>query len=153
MGFKAKFDINKLFEGVQAEMEDEVDAILTSITAAMEEAVKMARSKDGLSVRDYQNQTGALRSSIGFQIYDHGELFSENFEGVNLPGADKGLREGRLLAQEAAAPYKDTIVVVLVAGMDYALAVESKGYDVLTGTTDKLQKILEEAIETARETF
>lgn len=153
MGIKAKFDINKMFAGLQAEIEDEIDAVLVSVTHTMEEAVKMARSKDGLSVKNFQNQSGALRSSIGFQIYDHGELFSENFEAVALPGADVGLREGRLLAQEAAAPYKDTIVVVLVAGMDYALAVESKGYDVITGTTDKLQKMLEEAIETARETF
>lgn len=53
------------------------------------------------------------------------------------------------MAAEAAAQYPNDIVAVIVAAADYALYVESKGYDVITGPCSELNGILTKYIQIA----
>ena len=81
---------------------------------------------------DYMDQTGNLRSSIGYVVFSNGTAIHQSFEQI---GAGlKGKNEGRAVAFKAGAKFKDGICLVVVAGMNYALAVESRGRDVLTST-------------------
>ncbi|MBR7002060.1 MAG: hypothetical protein IKI11_05325, partial [Neisseriaceae bacterium] len=52
-----------------------------------------------------------------------------------------GQATGRNLANEIAGKFNDCIVAVVVCGAEYAAAVESKGYDVLTGSAKELGNI------------
>lgn len=88
----------------------------------------------------YDDQTGNLRSSIGYRIFKDGEPVKEGgFQQV------KGGTEGLGAAHAALAALPSTVEVegtgwslVIVAGMSYAQAVESRGYNVLHLTEEKL---------------
>ena len=78
----------------------------------------------------FNDQTGNLRSSMGYIVFNHGVIAKQNFKQV-LKG-NEGQLEGKKLALEIGQQYRDKIVLVVVAGMNYAVAVESRGKDVLT---------------------
>lgn len=84
----------------------------------------------------FNDRTGNLRSSIGYLISHNGE-----FEISSFSGRDVGELVGLAFAKqffEASPGY----VLILVAGMDYAAAVESLGYDVITGSTQRAEASL-----------
>jgi len=81
---------------------------------------------------DYMDQTGNLRSSIGYVVFKNGVALHVNFE-QTLNGL-KGKNEGMNVAIKAGSKFKSGVCLVVVAGMNYALSVESKGRDVLTST-------------------
>jgi hypothetical protein len=81
----------------------------------------------------YQDQTGNLRSSVGYVIVRNGVILSgSNFDTVR--GGSQGQSEGRKFVQEIAAKFNKGIALIVVAGMEYAGYVEAKGYDVLTSS-------------------
>lgn len=92
-----------------------------------EQCVILARSNG-----DYMDQTGNLRSSVGYVVFKDGVAVSQSFSQVG--SGLKGTNEGRTTAMKVGAKNKKGISLVVVAGMNYALAVESKGRDVLTST-------------------
>lgn len=55
------------------------------------------------------------------------------------------------MAEEAAHNTRTSIVAVIVAAADYALYVESKGYDVISGPCSELNAILSKYIQIAIE--
>ena len=79
----------------------------------------------------YMDQTGNLRSSIGYVVYHNGQLLSDDFPGDK----PEGVAKARELATDVAADHPTGFVLVCVAGMDYAASVEAKGYDVITNST------------------
>lgn len=86
-------------------------------------------------ISTFLNQTGNLRSSMGFVLAKNGEIISSGgFEAV--AGKDnigtEGVRKGKQYAEELARSSGKGYVLIVVAGMDYAGYVEAKGYDVLT---------------------
>ena len=93
----------------------------------------------------FTDQTGNLRASIGYMIFKDGETMYDGFEGSgedfggdggalvgHANGGAAGVITGRKVAKQAATDYPRGIVLVVVAGMEYAAAVESRGRDVLT---------------------
>ena len=124
--------------------EKKIKGALAAYKAACLEMVKRAKQTS-----TYLDQTGNLRSSIGYVLYYNGAEVDSYFEptpaqaveyidkyGVTrkTPGGtgDEGAKKGYEYARQIAEG-KDSkgIVAVVVAGMDYALYVESQGYDVL----------------------
>lgn len=96
---------------------------------------------DARNTNTYQDQTGNLRSSIGYIILKDGKVLAENFAPTGSRkkyGGKKG-EDGTQKAKEVANMAKVGIgkgwALICVAGMDYALAVEAKGYDVITNST------------------
>ena len=64
--------------------------------------------------------------------------------GIGTEGdGSKGIVEGKRIAEEAAKIHPESLIGVIVAGMEYALYVEAKGYDVLTGSCLQAQTVLE----------
>lgn len=128
MGLKPNFTI----AGVRARFEriaDKTEAEYINTLAYLgEESVNFARLNAG-----YTDQTGNLKSSIGYVILKDGQVINENFEQV-LNGGE-GLAIGQSQASQAALNYPRGFVLIIVAGMDYARAVESRGKDVITGAT------------------
>ena len=150
MAIKGNFNIDAIFKDIEARLQP---MILQAVTEAFEmaclEVVKQAKS-----LNTYKDQTNQLRSSIGYQIYDRGVLVTEYFQAGGAgdgTGANQGVARGKMIAAEAARKYQNDIVGVIVAGADYALYVESKGYDVISGSASQLSEIAAKYLRLAAE--
>jgi len=102
----------------------------------------------------YTQQTGALNSSTGFQLYKDGTLIDSYFEqsqgGNDTEGAKaKGVAAGQTAAAQRAFELEAHVCAVIVAGMPYAIYVESNGFDVLTGAEKQFPFILEKWMKEA----
>lgn len=124
-------------------MERIVEAILNRLTLIGEECIRLARENG-----EYRDITGNLRSSIGYLILRDGVVVSANFA-ESERGSDKstGRSQGEALANELAARHPTGFVLIVVAGMGYAAKVESRGKDVLTGTSIECERLLKEAMQ------
>lgn len=103
--------------------------------------VKKAREQGS-----YQDRTANLRNSIGYIVVHNGNIVGESFTGNTPPKEIKGSdaieahRRGSDYAKEVASQLdNDKTYLVWVAGMEYAAAVEAKGYDVIQGSGDWLE--------------
>ncbi|MGL4519313.1 MAG: hypothetical protein ACRCUJ_06475 [Phocaeicola sp.] len=110
------------------------------LSAAGEKFVEVARKS-----RSYGDQTGNLRSSIGYIIVNDGKILSDNFEQVK--SGNEGIKEARQLASEVASTHKNGMALICVAGMNYAAAVEAKGKDVVTSGTIQCEKYLRDTLK------
>lgn len=93
---------------------------------------------------NYADHTGNLRSSIGYIILKNGRTINQLFEEADK-GNDKksGVKAGARVASELKKRYPNGYVLIVVAGMNYAAAVESKGKDVITGSSKQAEAMLE----------
>lgn len=72
----------------------------------------------------WNDQTGNLRSSIGYIVTVEGEIKDEGgFR--NYAGATEGASKGREFARSLSYQYPKGIALIIVAGMDYAAYVEA----------------------------
>lgn len=102
-------------------------AMVSAMQRAAERVINVARSTNS-----YKDQTGNLRSSIGGCILKDGAvIWQGGFEVVKE--GQQGETEGKKFLQEVAGKFPQGIALVVVAGKDYAIHVENKGYDVLSG--------------------
>lgn len=132
-------DIKRWFDHFQDRAEEE---ILKLLMAGGEKFVAIAR-KSG----SYDDQTGNLRSSIGYVIAKDGEVIISNFKESNK-GSDKstGKEKGHRVAEDISLSFSGGYILVGVAGMDYAAAVEAKGYEVVTGANTLCNEYLKKAL-------
>lgn len=95
-----------------------------------ESAVNEARENG-----DYMDQTGNLRSSIGYAVLDNGKVVIEDTK-LSERGSDKmtGLNTGKTVLQELSERYKKNFTLIVEAGMDYAVYVEALGKNVLSSS-------------------
>lgn len=141
MGLRARFtkaDIKLAVEGKKASFRK---AVLNRLELVGWEFVKMAREKTAAN-GGFNDVTGNLRSSIGFAIVDHGSIKNENYEGKG----SLGKQEAKNFIRELKGDFEDGYALIVVAGMGYAAAVESKGKDVITGSSLEAESILKAAI-------
>lgn len=121
--------LEQLKKHIEAELERQQNALVNQLGYIGEDAINQQKqvSKD----LGFEDQTGNLRSSYGFRLVKNGKLVSEDgFEQI-LPTATEGVKKGKDFAKEIAGSAKEHTTLVLVAGMEYAGAVASKGRDVL----------------------
>jgi len=144
MGLKANFTQGDIRDAMAQKLKRIEQMILNELQYVGETFVRNARENGS-----YTDQTGNLRSSIGYIILKDGQDVFENFEEATQ-GTDKqaGRARGEKFAKELAAKYPNGYALIVVAGMEYAAAVESKGRDVLTASSfqaeDDLRKALQE---------
>jgi len=153
-------DIQKYFDDAEERIEA---AILHQLRYVAVGFVANAR-KNGM----YQDQTGNLRNSVGYIILKNGQIVDGNFTGDNnivtpkkkrtvngksvvnrqygLGDAKSSAETGKEVAASIAAQYPTGYALICVAGMHYAAAVESKGYDVITGSAKQAKKDLSQAL-------
>lgn len=113
----------------------------------------IARIRDRAGEDSWFDQTGNLRSSIGYAIYGEGRKIIESTFAVVKNGT-QGAAEGKRMIDELASKYAETFALVVVAGMEYADAVEARdNKDVLASTElwakAKVQEYLDRAKEKA----
>jgi hypothetical protein len=142
MAVRPDFNIEQFRRGLEAKRAGFERAAVSGLQRIGEEFVNNARSND-----TYKDQTGNLRSSIGYVILKDGaQVFGSGFEQVKK--GVEGTKSGPALIEDLAIRYARGYVLIVVAGMDYALAVETKGYDVLTASSIVAERDLKTAIDT-----
>lgn len=135
MGITSNFkgNLDATFRAFLAEVERQ---IIESLCRVGEEAVKLAKLIP--PERGFNDQTGNLRSSIGYVVVKDGKPVNVSFGAVK--GGHAGVNEGQRLALQVGSNYTDGYALVVVAGMNYAVHVESKGRDVLTSAEKFAEK-------------
>ncbi len=137
MGLTPLYTSNDVKEVFDTFIED-VDVQLIQLFAYVgEEFVNLARNKK--PPQSFTDRTGNLRSSIGYVVALDGEVKIGDFEGTG-----EGKARAKELVKEVLSDSSTGIVLIGVAGMQYASYVESKGYDVISGSVPKASKILKE---------
>lgn len=135
MGISANFNINDIdatFKALLAEVDRQ---LIESLTRVGEEAVKLAKMIP--PERGFKDRTGNLRSSIGYVVLVDGKPVNVAFAAVK--GGHAGVNEGQRLALQVGSKTEGYALIV-VAGMAYAVHVESKGRDVLTSAEKFAEK-------------
>lgn len=136
MGIKAFFkgDLDRLFSATL----DEVHAqIIESLCRVGEQAVKLAKLIP--PERGFRDHTHNLRASIGYVVFVDRKPVNIYFETQDGKG-QTGVTEGQRLALEVGSKTNAPYALIVVAGMNYAVHVESKGRDVLTSAEKFAEK-------------
>jgi len=136
-------DIKKRREFIQSVL---AKRIFEMLSYTGEQFVAVARQ-----LADFEDQTGNLRASIGYVIVKDGKVVKYDFNSskVGTEGAQIGLKHAKKLASEFSQGW----VLIGVAGMDYAAAVESKGFEVISTSSVAVARRLRERIIEFKKVF
>ena len=129
----------------QGDIDRRIDRFKVNVEQRIIWTLAMAGEKfvnDARSTRTYKDQTGNLRSSIGYIIARDGNIIQENIE-----GKAEGMAQARKIANEVLRENNKGFILIGFAGMEYAAAVESKGYDVITGSIPAAKALLKAKIK------
>jgi hypothetical protein len=149
MGIEANFNMDALRKYAYSRIDDFTLVMLNAYKGACMDMVERAKSTN-----TYQDQTRSLRSSIGCVINYKGKEWFNYFASEGGENGALGAAKGLDFAREKAKQYSDkTVVAIVVAGEDYALYVEAKGFDVLTGSTRQFEADLSAEISNAKQAF
>ncbi len=152
MGITPQFGKGYIAAQVAAFREWVEKATLLQLQYLGEELVSYAKEQ-----HNYTDRTGNLTNSIAYAVVKEGKIVSYGGENQPGEGADTALK----VATEYAASVPNTFSLIVVAGMNYAVYVEAKGYNVilpaeLKARTDfprVIAKIQEKASKKAQEMF
>lgn len=127
------FKITPLFtqKDIQKDIEKHMDAFHRIMLSEIS-AVGLKFVTDARNIITYDDQTGNLRSSIGYIIVYNGQVVKEDF---SQSGGPIGQQEGRQYAEYVGSLHNTGYALITVAGMEYASFVEAKDFDVITGST------------------
>ena len=114
-------------------------ALILNLTRVGEQFVTNVRNN-----ADFTDRTGNLRSSAAYVIIDNGVQLAENFKATS--NGPEGIANAKKVIDEAKANFPTGLVLIGVAGMDYAAAVESKGFDVITSSAGIAETSLKAAL-------
>jgi hypothetical protein len=91
---------------------------------------------------NYQDQTGNLRSSIGYAVIRDGMVVQQGYIDKTKTG-NEGASEGKVfLESKIEKAKKKGLVLIVTAGMNYAEYVEARGYNVLTSAELKANSLV-----------
>ena len=119
--------IQTIGDKINASVEARLQVIVNTLCYVGEQCIIEAR--DGGT---YTDQTGNLRSSIGYAVVWDGKVVQRDCIDKIKQG-DKGVSDGNeYLSKCIKGRRRKGIVLIVTAGMNYAEYVEAKGYNVLS---------------------
>lgn len=130
----ADFDLDAAFAYIDQEEALWIESMMESYREAGRNFVANARRKTRPGGSFY-NWTWNLRSSIGYLLLNDGKVIESYFP--TLQTGAEGSVTGDAFAREISNEgneFDTGVGLILVAGMDYAKFVQSKGYDVIGGS-------------------
>lgn len=126
------------------------DAFLAEIERQQIEALQRLGEQCVLHARTvpsdvgFHDITGNLRSSIGYMVFVDGVAVHGSY--VQVKEGSEGIKAGESLAKKVGQETKGVCLIV-TAGMNYALYVESKGKDVITSAEHLAERELPRMLE------
>ena len=82
---------------------------------------------EAVSNGSYTDRTGNLRRSVGYVVTIDGQIYKAG----SFSGSSEGAAEGETYARSLVSKFPRGIVLIVVAGMNYAAYVSARGYNVL----------------------
>lgn len=99
----------------------------------------ISEAKDRPQEASWFDQSGNLRSSIGYVIVAKGRIIKNS--GFNqVKQGSEGIREGKSLAEELARKYSSGYALIVVVGMNYAELVEAMDNKVVLASAELLAR-------------
>ena len=111
--------LDELLDYVDECYNDWLDSIVDEFISLGLKAERISRGK-----WEDRSRTGNLCSSIGFCVVKNGKIVHMSGFDVVKTGT-QGSSEGQQFIKELASQYPDDIVLIVVAGVEYAMYVES----------------------------
>ena len=135
-------DLDRWFEVFE---DNAILALREKLQEAGEYFIKSAREFKG-----FEDQTGNLRSSIGYVIANNGSIVVQDLEkSSNGTAGAEGVEKAFRLAQAVASTHGKGLVLIGVAGMEYAVYVEAlENKEVISGSSLRTEMWLRDAIKT-----
>lgn len=140
VSLRPKFNASQIHKFLEEKKNNVSEAILMRMRRIGEQFVRHAREN-----ANFTDRTGNLRSSIGYVILKDGQQLYDNFRQVS--GGPKGIDAAKEIIEDAKKNFPTGYVLIGVAGMDYAAAVESKGFDVITTGAEIAEASLKLAVQ------
>ncbi|MFK2157827.1 hypothetical protein ACIXNQ_08195 [Bacteroides fragilis] len=137
--------LDEVHDKLMKEAERVERLIIRALSYLGEQCVTRVRNRGG--EKSWYDQSGNLRSSVGYVIAHNGSIVQySDFNQVKQ--GSEGVKVGKDLAEEIVKRYLNDYVLVIVAGMNYAEKVEAMdNKDVLASTelwaTEQVPKMLE----------
>lgn len=133
MGITRKTPKRQIEAHINKVLQQRETLIIRNMQYMGELCINKARSSQA-----YKDQTGNLRSSIGYVILRDGNVITRaGFDEVKNGG--KGSKSGRNYINELIKENSSGIVLIVVAGMKYASYLEATGRDVIS-SADQLAR-------------
>lgn len=145
MGIRMTTKLGEVHKALMKEAERVERLTVRALAYLGEQCVKKVRDRSGKE--SWYDQTGNLRSSVGYVIAKNGSIIQySDFNQVKQ--GSEGVKTGKELAEELVKRFSNDYVLVVVAGMNYAELVEAMdNKDVLASTElwarNRLPKMLE----------
>lgn len=134
-GIDAIFKNSQILNAFDQLNEKAEDKALNTLIYLGEEFVAKARV-----LNTYRDDTGNLRSSIGYVILKDGVVVKMNFI-ADGPDGETGRLQGMETAGKLSDLYPSGFVLIGVAGMEYSRYVEARGYDVISGSVPEASEL------------
>lgn len=122
MGIRMTTLMSEINAAIQAEAERVEMLTIRALAYLGEKCVIEARDRP--QEASWFDQSGNLRSSIGYVIVHNGKIIKYSEFNQVKQGTD-GIKEGKELAKELAKQYTSGYALIVVAGMNYAELVEA----------------------------
>lgn len=132
MGIRMTTKLDEIHKTLMKEAERVEKLTIRTLSYLGEQCVTRVRDRDG--DKSWYDQSGNLRSSVGYVIAHNGSIVQySDFNQVKQ--GSEGSKTGKDLAEELVKRYSNDYVLVVVAGMNYAEYVEAMdNKDVLAST-------------------
>lgn len=145
MGIRMTTKLDEIHKVLMKEANRVERLTIRALSYLGEQCVSRVRDREG--DKSWYDQSGNLRSSVGYVIAYNGNIIQYS-DFKQIKQGSEGVRVGKNLAKELVKRYPNDYVLVIVAGMNYAEYVERKdNKDVLASTElwamDQVPKMLE----------
>ena len=127
-----QFNLNDIERILREKIEKYHQKVIRILRIVGEKCINEAREYGS-----YQDQTGNLRSSIGYIVLKDGKPIEKGGFAPTERGTKKGKdgqKEGEAFINKVISQYPSGFVLVVVAGMKYASYVEARNYNVLSSS-------------------
>ena len=127
-----QFNLNDIERILREKIEKYHQKVIRILRIVGEKCINEAREYGS-----YQDQTGNLRSSIGYIVLKDGKPIEKGGFAPTEKGTKKGKdgqKEGEAFINKVISQYPSGFVLVVVAGMKYASYVEARNYNVLSSS-------------------
>lgn len=132
MGIRMTTKLSEVHDMLMRETERVERLTIRSLSKLGEQCVTKIRDRAG--DKSWYDQTGNLRSSVGYVIAHNKNIIQYSAFNQVKQGSE-GVKTGKDLAEELAKKYSNNYVLIVVAGMNYAEFVEAMdNKDVIAST-------------------
>lgn len=122
MGIRMTTPMSEINAAIQAEAKRAEMLTIRALAYLGEKCV--IEAKDRPQEASWFDQSGNLRSSVGYVIVANGKIVKYSSFNQVKQGSE-GVKEGKELAEELAKKYSKGYALIVVAGMNYAEIVEA----------------------------